>query len=263
MLCWFIPSKRIRDKIRKKNLKSSASPQTVSTKETLAIPTYHYDGIENKLLIWDKEVNDYKLCNHKIQGLDLYIRGNNNEIKIDDPSIIRELHIHVFGNNHKVHIGPITDRSRACLIVKAKIVIFWNNCELDIGENFKAEHDLVISLAEPYARCRIGDNVRIAGDVRIFASDAHPIVDATTGKVLNYGCGKRCLTIGDYSWIGIGAILLKNAVLPEHTIVSAMSLVTSKFTHPYTVIAGNPAKVIMSNVKRVGLWSKVDLPPVE
>lgn len=51
------------------------------------------------------------------------------------------------------------------------------------------------------------------------------------------------LTICDKSWIGFNSILLKGITVGEGAIVGAGSVVT-KDVPPWTIVAGNPAKII-------------------
>jgi acetyltransferase-like isoleucine patch superfamily enzyme len=54
---------------------------------------------------------------------------------------------------------------------------------------------------------------------------------------------KGIITINRDAWIGAGSIILPNITIGECAIVGAGSVVT-KDVPPYTVVAGNPAKVI-------------------
>ena len=49
--------------------------------------------------------------------------------------------------------------------------------------------------------------------------------------------------IGDKAWIGFNAIILKGVTVGEGAIVAAGAVVT-KDVPPYTIVAGNPARVI-------------------
>lgn len=218
---------------------------------------YDFDGDDNQLFVWNENLQKYIDTKEKIPGLNLIIHGCNNKIWIDDPCIIQDLMILCNGFNHKIHIGKSLHTSYESVIKQAVIIIYCNDCELSIGDNIHIEYDVCISLAEPFAKCKIGDHVRIAEKVRIFAADAHPIIDINTGKVINYGQGKRCLTVGNNCWIGLYSFLGKNTILPDFTIVGAHSVVTKKFDEPYTIIAGNPAKIIKRGVKRIDIWEEV------
>jgi acetyltransferase-like isoleucine patch superfamily enzyme len=50
--------------------------------------------------------------------------------------------------------------------------------------------------------------------------------------------------IGRFCWLGIGAVVLPGVQLGDFTIVGAGAVVTKSFADGYSVIAGNPAKVI-------------------
>jgi len=51
------------------------------------------------------------------------------------------------------------------------------------------------------------------------------------------------ITIGDDCWIGGGAIILPGVTIGEHCVVGAGAVVT-KSVAAYTVVAGNPARVV-------------------
>ena len=50
--------------------------------------------------------------------------------------------------------------------------------------------------------------------------------------------------IGNFCWLGMGAIVLPGVRLGDFTIVGAGAIVTKSFADGYCVIAGNPARII-------------------
>ena len=53
----------------------------------------------------------------------------------------------------------------------------------------------------------------------------------------------RAVVIGDKVWIGFGASILKGVTVGEGAVVGAKAVVTRDVA-PYTVVAGNPARVV-------------------
>ena len=51
------------------------------------------------------------------------------------------------------------------------------------------------------------------------------------------------IVVGDDVWIGGGAILLPGITIGEGVVIGAGSVVT-KSVNPYTIVAGNPAKIL-------------------
>ena len=54
---------------------------------------------------------------------------------------------------------------------------------------------------------------------------------------------KRPISIKNKAWIGFNSIILKGVTIGEGAIVGAGSVVT-KDVPPYTIVAGNPARII-------------------
>jgi acetyltransferase-like isoleucine patch superfamily enzyme len=67
----------------------------------------------------------------------------------------------------------------------------------------------------------------------VFYCNAKPAPAATKGKII----------IGNDVWIGMGAVILSGVSVGQGSIIAAMSVVTKNIP-PYSIVAGNPAKVI-------------------
>ncbi len=82
---------------------------------------------------------------------------------------------------------------------------------------------------------RIGNNVAISWDCIIMESDYH----AAGGSDVV----PRPIVIEDEAWIGCRVIILKGVTIGRGAIIGAGSVVT-KDVPPYTLAAGNPARII-------------------
>lgn len=89
----------------------------------------------------------------------------------------------------------------------------------------------------------IGDDVIIAKDVSIISGD-HGHSDKSK-KINQQGMRKDAqpIIIGNDVWIGEKAVILKMVKVGDGCVIGAGSIVT-KDVPPYSVVAGNPAKII-------------------
>lgn len=122
---------------------------------------------------------------------------------------------------------------------------------LEIGDNTYIGKWSVIRVGE---KVNIGNNVLIAHNVSIIDSDSHEIDylerAATFKKMIKLGHSKvkgnvltKNIIINDYVWISYGVSILKGVNIGKGAIVAAGSVVT-KDVPAWTIVAGNPAKVV-------------------
>ena len=100
---------------------------------------------------------------------------------------------------------------------------------------------------------RIGDRVLISHNVNIFDSLTHPLnarqrhiqfkAIVQSGHPCSIELGERPVTVGDDVWIGVNACVLRGVTIGEGAVVGAGAVVTHDIP-PFTIAAGNPARVI-------------------
>jgi len=115
------------------------------------------------------------------------------------------------------------------------------NAVLEIGDKSYINHDSEIRCREHIS---IGNNVNIAYNVLIQDSDYHTMYD-------EQGRGKPHtlpIVIEDDVWIGANAIILKGVTLGKGSVVAAGAVVT-KSAPAYSLIGGNPARIIKQDIK--------------
>lgn len=90
----------------------------------------------------------------------------------------------------------------------------------------------------------IGRHVLIANRVVLVADDGHPLeAEARIAGRPSPAQDIGSIRIGDAAWIAENAVVLKNVEVGEGAVVAAGAVVT-KDVPPYTVAAGNPARVV-------------------
>ena len=75
----------------------------------------------------------------------------------------------------------------------------------------------------------------------------------TIGKfcTIGHGAGVHGCTVGDYSLIGMGAVVLSGAKIGPHCLVGAGAVVTGKTVAPEgSLLLGNPAKIARRLTKK-------------
>jgi len=145
----------------------------------------------------------------------------------------------LISNPSHVFIGKSTiihSNARILCITNYRGKIF--NPQLKIGDGVKIQQDVHISCAE---KIEIGNNVAIAQHVGIFDIE-HDFSD-TSRPIYEQALITKPISIGENSFIGIGAVIMKGSKIGKNCIVGANAVVKGEFPD-YCVIAGVPAKII-------------------
>ena len=112
---------------------------------------------------------------------------------------------------------------------------------ISFGENIFISNNVQI-LANEKSKVFLGNYVMIAHNVLIIGGNHN--FERTDIPMMLQGDGKQGdIVIEDDVWIGAGSIILTGITIGKGSIIGAGSVVT-KNVPPYTIVAGNPAKVI-------------------
>lgn len=147
-------------------------------------------------------------------------------------------------NRNKINIGNNT-------IIEGELLVFNYGGRILIGDNVYVGTNSKIWSGDSIS---IGNNVLISHNVNIVDTNSHEL------NHLERAAGYKSLTknghpkdktsiitgriiIEDYVWISFGVTILKNVRIGKGAIIAAGSVVT-KDVEPFSIVAGNPARVV-------------------
>lgn len=130
--------------------------------------------------------------------------------------------------------------NRFCLGQKSVVESFsaLNNMVGDITIGNHSRIGLGNTIIGPVS---IGNHTNIAQNVTI--SGLNHIFDDVTKTIAEQGVSTSPIHIGDDVWIGANAVILAGVEIGKHSVIAAGSIVTRPVP-PYSICAGNPAKII-------------------
>lgn len=160
-------------------------------------------------------------------------------IKIQHPECIS------FGNN--VGVGKnavfLPCKNYAGIQYNPEIII-GNNVWIGIRNSFACIDKIVI-----------GNNVLFAGFVHI-TDHSHGYEDIKKPIIVQPLISKGPIIIEDDCWFGFDCEILSGVHIGKHSIVAARAVVTMDVP-PYTIVAGNPAKIVKQYNFESKKWEKV------
>lgn len=133
-------------------------------------------------------------------------------------------------------------------IIEGSILFDREDASVLIGDRTFIGASLIVC-AE---KIEIGNDVLVSWGCSIVDHDSHAVdwlsrkndvIAWKQGKKDWFGVRVKSVKINDRVWIGFNSIILKGVTIGEGAIVGAGSVVT-KDVSPYTIVAGNPARVI-------------------
>lgn len=193
-------------------------------------------GKNNKIVIIDEKgtKKEYS-AQHYIKNVDIHWHGDNNTFTIKKPSNIAKMEIHFYGNNNNIVIG---EKARGSFYIR----LYYDNNNIIFGNRVDA---LCLCILLHSDTLKIGDNCLFSNMINIM-TDGHSVIDENTKELLNPP--KHNIVIGNHVWVGQGVGILKNAKIPDNSIVAHSAIVTKPFEERNVVIAGNPAKIVKRGI---------------
>ncbi len=107
---------------------------------------------------------------------------------------------------------------------------------IEVGKNFFANYNCTIL---DVAKVTIGDNCQFAPNVSVYTA-GHPLHPDVRNTAFEYGIE---VSIGDNCWIGGSTVICPGVHIGNNVVIGAGSVVT-KDIPDWSIVAGNPAKVL-------------------
>ncbi len=200
--------------------------------------------------------NDNRIILHKqngkiieclrYSGLTVSFKGKNSIVEIFEPIkferrlLANRSKIKISGDNNYICINS-TNRSIHNLQVRG----MCSNNKLIIGKNFYGMCSIDFCWLDNMVM-RIGDDCMFGQDIKFMLGDHHSIYNLATKECINIP--RKGIDIGNHVWIARNVRIMKNVTIPCNSVVGAESVVTKEFKEQNCVIAGNPAKIVKTNI---------------
>lgn len=196
----------------------------------------------NKIIIYKQNGESYLV--DYIPGLTIEFCGKNSSVEFYEPMPnIKNCYFKLASE------CSIVIRSTNFYLDGLKVYQNSNYSKLYIGEDFSC-YLTIITYDEQAKIVSIGNGCMFASNTQIRTSDAHAIIDKSTGKVINPG---GSIYIGDNVWITKDCKILKGVSIADNCVIGTNSCVTKSIDTPYSLILGCPAKVKKTNI----FWDRV------
>jgi len=127
-------------------------------------------------------------------------------------------------------------------------VYFYGIHKLSIGSRVNLAVGTFIQASGGMTLC---DDVLLGPNVKIWS--VNHVFDDISLPIIEQGYDEKEVVIGKGCWLGANVIILPGVHLSEGCIVSAGSVVGIKKYPPFSIIAGNPARVIGTRLEKASV----------
>jgi len=100
----------------------------------------------------------------------------------------------------------------------------------------------------------IGNDVILAQNI-VMSGLNHGYEDITI-PIYKQPVTRKKITVGDEAWIGANAVVVAGVTIGKHPVVAPGSVVT-RDVPPFSIVAGNPAKVIKQYNPETKVWERI------
>lgn len=200
------------------------------------------DGIGNTIKVKIKARNDIETFLRR-DGLFISVIGNNNNIDLGLIGYNVNPQLNITGL--QIYIGGAANG-----FINPDLPRFASNCNVSIGDG-TVFCGTRVYLQDDNSSVSIGKDCMFSWGIDVWCTDVHTILDMD-GNITNYG---KSIEIQDHVWIGKDCKIGKNTKISKDSIVGWNSVVTKEFDQTNVILAGNPAKIVKTNIN----WDARDI----
>jgi len=213
----------------------------VSNHSVLLSRIYYYFGFNKKKIKGRGNVikRDCSFLSH----CNINIIGDNNTLILNSLggflyNRFHNCHFNIIGSNNVIEIGANST------LLNVTFTMRRNNNEIRVGRDFDCYSSTELAALEG-TQIIIGNDALFSANIKFRTGDSHSVLDCQTGVRTNHS---KDIVLGDHVWVGNSVFVLKGANIGDHSIIAIGSVVPGKKYPANSIIGGNPAKVIKSNV---------------
>lgn len=162
------------------------------------------------------------------------IDGNNNSINIGEGSRLKNTQVLISGDNNHIIAEDGSKLDGPCKIT------LEGNSTLYIGRNSGIRG---VTFVAKDANITVGRNCMFSYDVIVRNNDSHKVLDQD-GNVTNKA---QDVVIGDHVWLCERSTILKGVTIGNDSVIAYGAIVT-KDCPKNSIMAGNPARVVMQDI---------------
>lgn len=191
------------------------------------------------------------ISNRRARGLLNQLEASG-ALRVGSGSDLTSLRIELRGKRER---QPAVTVGEGCLIT-ASFVVETGHGKITVGDNTFIGGGLFVCAEQ----IDIGSDVMFSWGCTVIDTDAHSldwrkrqndvkdwkrgVTEGAVGKYKDWSAvTSKKITVGNRAWIGFNTILLKGVNIGEGAVVAAGSVVT-RDVEPYTLVGGNPARLI-------------------
>lgn len=163
-------------------------------------------------------------------------KGKNNSLVIEEGCRLFNCTFCFYGNNNHISI------SKDCMLKDVEIIAS-SAAQVDIGNNTYITGKTHLACIEG-KRITIGRKCLFSNDIVFRTGDSHSITNDKNERINS----AEDIIIGDHVWLSQKIIVLKGANIGKDSVVGTGSVVTGKIFKDNSIIAGNPARIIKSDI---------------